>query len=241
MLTWRDLQHLIVHSSQKISPNDNGWQQNGAGLLINEKFGFGALDAKLLVDAARDPGWKTADHLHTYVAPRKEITLKYVPHYYKTLYSRIEFNPAAEDVCINKLEHVHAIVSLRLGRLSRYMGGRRTNRGKHSITLTSPSGTVSELLLQRPRDSSHFVNDYAFKEWEFMTLFNWDEDPKGTWTLKIDDHAGSPWSKKLHFSWRLKLTGTCKLTTSYWTSMSIWSLMNKKSENRDSLTEEKKS
>ncbi|XP_066921515.1 neuroendocrine convertase 1-like [Clytia hemisphaerica] len=61
-LTWRDLQHLIVHTSRKVHPSDSGWKENGAGLIVNENFGFGSLDAKALVDAARDPNWKQQTH-----------------------------------------------------------------------------------------------------------------------------------------------------------------------------------
>lgn len=226
-LTWRDLQHLIVHSARKVSPLDSGWQQNGAGLLVNEKFGFGSLDAKLLVDAARDPNWKTVDTLMTYTTPRQEIALDFIPNFFTTLHSRITFDRETTGVCINKLEHVHAIVSLRLARPSQYYSGPRSSRGKHSLTLTSPSGTVSELLLQRPRDSTQFQNDFAFKEWQFMTVFNWDEDPNGVWTLKIVDHAGSAWANKLHFSWKLKLSGTCKPKAPKWAT-THWDLLKNK-------------
>lgn len=35
-----------------------GWKRNGAGLMVNSRFGFGLLNAKALVDLA-DPGtWK---------------------------------------------------------------------------------------------------------------------------------------------------------------------------------------
>ena len=217
------MQHLIVHSSRKVSPSDPQWQRNGAGLLVNEKFGFGALDAKRLVDIAQDPGWITASKLMTHITRRKVVNLFYVRRNVRSLYSRVRFDPDVSKVCINKLEHVHAIISLRLAR-SRYMMDReqRTNRGQHSITLTSPSGTVSRLLAQRPRDHSSFADDYAFKEWEFMTVFNWDEDPKGTWTLKVTDHAGADWSRKPHFSWRLKLSGTCQKTKNYKDPASVW-------------------
>lgn len=59
-----------------------------------------------------------------------------------------------------------------------------------------------------------------------MTVFNWDEDPKGEWTLKIVDHGNSIWARKLHFSWKLKLSGTCKPKISKWPT-TYWDLFKK--------------
>lgn len=41
-LTWRDVQHLVVHTSDfgPLSQN-KGWKRNGAGYLYNSRFGFG--------------------------------------------------------------------------------------------------------------------------------------------------------------------------------------------------------
>lgn len=51
-LTWRDVQHVIVDSSQVTSPLDEGWKTNGAGKRYNHKFGFGRLDVNKMVETA---------------------------------------------------------------------------------------------------------------------------------------------------------------------------------------------
>lgn len=58
-LTWRDLQHLVVWTSE-FDPlaNNPGWKRNGAGLMVNSRFGFGLLNAKALVDLADPKVWK---------------------------------------------------------------------------------------------------------------------------------------------------------------------------------------
>ena len=49
-LTWRDVQHIIVHSARIPNPEETaGWEINGAGLHINDKFGFGVLDCSKMV------------------------------------------------------------------------------------------------------------------------------------------------------------------------------------------------
>ena len=207
-LTWRDLQHLIVHTSRKVRPSDPGWKKNGAGLSVHDSFVFGSLDAKALVDIARDPNWKTAKRRKVHETPTKYVSLYRVPRWKSEIESKITFQLSSRS-CVNKLEHVHAIVSLGLSRKSY-----SANRGKHSIKLISPQGTESNLLLQRPRDLFHSGGRaYAFREWEFMTVFNWDENPEGVWTLKIKDHSSysySSWADKTHLSWKLRLSGTCK-------------------------------
>jgi hypothetical protein len=46
MLTWRDVQHLVVWSSTIDSVRNNpGWYTNGIGLPYNHRFGFGVMDA----------------------------------------------------------------------------------------------------------------------------------------------------------------------------------------------------
>lgn len=52
-LTWRDVQHIIVETSQKTSPLDEGWKKNGAGKEFNHKFGFGKLDAMRMIEKAK--------------------------------------------------------------------------------------------------------------------------------------------------------------------------------------------
>ena len=63
-------------------------------------------------------------------------------------------------------------------------------RGDIAIRLTSPSGTTSTLLPQRPAD---FVNAEGYYEWPFMSRHFWGESPRGTWTLYLsyDSSAGS--------------------------------------------------
>lgn len=57
-LTWRDIQHLIVWTSQVYPIKSNpGWKRNGVGLLYNERFGFGLLDADKLTKWAKT--WTT--------------------------------------------------------------------------------------------------------------------------------------------------------------------------------------
>ena len=53
-LTWRDIQYLIVYTSNS-EPlvTDTNHFVNGAGLTVSHQFGFGAIDAEAMVTRAK--------------------------------------------------------------------------------------------------------------------------------------------------------------------------------------------
>jgi len=176
LLSWRDVQHLVYHTAVKTSPMDLGWKENGCGKPFNHKFGFGVLDAEKLVVQALN--W-------TNVAPQKSCHFRLnfsngdIPseHHFKLSF-KTDGCQTCKGSCkhsVHKLEHVVVNVTLKHRR-----------RGDLSIALVSPSGTLSHLLHVRPYDSS----SSGLKGWTFMTLFNWCEDPKGTWQLIFKDNKG---------------------------------------------------
>jgi furin len=42
-LTWRDMQHLVVRTARRITPNHHDWQRNGAGRWFSHYYGYGLL------------------------------------------------------------------------------------------------------------------------------------------------------------------------------------------------------
>lgn len=52
-----------------------------------------------------------------------------------------------------------------------------------NVTFFFDTGTKTVLLAERQRDKS----PYGFKDWDFMSVHTWGEDPTGTWILKIID------------------------------------------------------
>nr|CAA48730.1 LPC2 [Lymnaea stagnalis] len=171
-LTWRDMQHLTVLTSKRNSLYDsNGihhWKLNGAHLLFNHLFGYGVLDAASMVDLASQ--WRgLPERFHCKagtVSAEKEFTFG------KPLRMSIE-----SDGCfgteneVNYLEHVQAFITLR-----------STYRGCVTMYMTSPMGTTSMILSQRPNDDD---DKNGFTRWPFMTTHTWAEMSRGTWTLDI--------------------------------------------------------
>ncbi len=53
-LTWRDVQYLLVYTSNPdLLVDDGDWSTNNAGLKFHLHFGFGAVDVEAVVTRAR--------------------------------------------------------------------------------------------------------------------------------------------------------------------------------------------
>ncbi|KAG8010309.1 Proprotein convertase subtilisin/kexin type 6, partial [Nibea albiflora] len=70
-MTWRDVQHLITKTAKIPDPKEPGWNINGAGYHVHHRYGFGVLDAGLMVQQAAD---------FTTVAPQRKCTQEVTLH-----------------------------------------------------------------------------------------------------------------------------------------------------------------
>ncbi|EDO38852.1 predicted protein, partial [Nematostella vectensis] len=171
-LTWRDVQHIIVHTAKMTSPVDDGWRTNGAGLHFNHKFGFGRLDADAMVEKSRVwknvPVQRTCTGASSVTGDEKDIPVG------GSLDIQIPTGGCMGTIAeINHLEHVVLTVSFIHRR-----------RGDVSLLLTSPSGTKNEMLSTRRYDDSKEGLD----KWSFMTVHCWGENPRGFWKLNVIDN-----------------------------------------------------
>ncbi|CAL7950535.1 unnamed protein product [Xylocopa violacea] len=174
-LTWRDLQHLIVWTSEYSPLRENpGWFRNSAGFWFNSRFGFGLMNAYALVSAGSN--WttvpdKTICRVNIATTDGKKLA------YGNTKRLRFE----TEDECrsagneITFLEHVEIEVNLEY-----------SLRGALQMHLTAPSGTKVQILKPRKLDDSAA----GFQKWRFMSVASWGEDPRGSWLLDILDEIG---------------------------------------------------
>ncbi|XP_076880973.1 furin (paired basic amino acid cleaving enzyme) a [Brachyhypopomus gauderio] len=170
-LTWRDMQHLVVKTSNPNHLITNDWKTNGVGRQVSHSYGYGLLDAAAIVALAQN--W-------TNVGPQQKCVLSMVSEP-RNIANHLVISKSV-DACqgqpsfVSSLEHVQAQLSLSYNR-----------RGNLAIYLISPQGTRSTLLAPRPHDYS----SEGFNDWAFMTTHSWDEDPRGEWTLEIENVAGA--------------------------------------------------
>ncbi|XP_064106409.1 furin-like protease 2 isoform X1 [Macrobrachium nipponense] len=193
-LTWRDMQHIVVMTS-RYEPlrQEDGWFTNGVGRRVSHKFGYGLMDAGKLVELAEK--WTTVPPQHV-CQSSKDRTQKGIP----TIMGESVVAEIVTDGCagtsaeVRYLEHVQARVSLRF-----------LPRGNINIKLVSPSGTVSTLLFDRPRD----VFSEKFDDWPFLSVHFWGEKAAGTWKL-IVTNAGTRQVPRpgVLIQWQLILHGT---------------------------------
>ncbi|KAL2090314.1 hypothetical protein ACEWY4_015002 [Coilia grayii] len=187
-LTWRDVQHLVVRASRPANLKTEDWTINGVGRYVSHYYGYGLLNAAKLVGLARK--WRAVKSQrmcqHEIIQDRPLIISSHLSISWNETACRWGSNH------IRSLEHVQAQLSLLHKR-----------RGDLTITLTSPSGTPSNLLSRR-----HFDRSSArFSGWNFMTTRCWDEDPTGVWTLEIRN-VGHPHNLGMLTHLRINLYGT---------------------------------
>ncbi|KAG7476278.1 hypothetical protein MATL_G00081180 [Megalops atlanticus] len=194
LLTWRDIQHLIVRTAQRAHLIAPDWQTNGGGYHVSHLYGFGLMDAEAMVKQAE--GWTPVPAQHVCVENTNQQVRTIPPQ------RVLRVQMGASGCRPRSLHHVHYLehVVLRIT-IS------HPRRGDLSINLISPSGTKSQLLTNRLFD--HSVE--GFRNWEFMTTHCWGEKAAGNWTLEIHDSPSQPRSLrdtgKLR-EWSLVLYGT---------------------------------
>ncbi|KZS13967.1 furin-like protease 2 [Daphnia magna] len=168
-LTWRDMQHLVVFTSRPDPLHDNGWVTNGIGKKVSHKFGYGLMDASAMVTLAEQ--WTNVPPQHVCQTPADQSDRLIPSGFGQKLEVVVETDACAGSAHeIRFLEHVQCRISLRFA-----------PRGNLRIRLTSPSGTQSVLLFERPRD----VLDSSFDDWPFMSVHFWGERASGRWKLEI--------------------------------------------------------
>ncbi|XP_039291345.1 furin-like protease 2 [Nilaparvata lugens] len=169
-LTWRDMQFIVVLTS-KAAPleKENGWITNGIKRKVSHKFGYGLMDGEAMVSLAEQ--WSPVPPQHICKSQEVNEERPIDASFGSVLTATMDVN-----ACINTLnevrflEHVQCKISLRF-----------FPRGNLRMTLTSPMGTTSTLLFERPRD----VVSSNFDDWPFLSVHFWGEKVEGRWTLQI--------------------------------------------------------
>ncbi|XP_071645509.1 furin-like protease 2 isoform X1 [Temnothorax longispinosus] len=193
-LSWRDMQYLVVLTSRSEPlSNEPGWILNGVKRKVSHKFGYGLMDAGAMVNLAEQ--WTNVPPQHICKSDEINEERPIDPTYGYSLSAYMDVTGCAGSLNeVRFLEHVQCKVSLRF-----------FPRGNLRLLLTSPMGTTSTLLFERPRD----VLSSNFDDWPFLSVHFWGEKADGRWTLQIinagNRHVNSPGILK---KWQLIFYGT---------------------------------
>ncbi|KAF1413416.1 Proprotein convertase subtilisin/kexin type 4, partial [Spheniscus humboldti] len=166
-LTWRDLQHLVIRTSKPAHLQAEDWAVNGVGRKVSHHYGYGLLDAGLLVEMAK--AW-------TGTRPQRRCSVKAL-HAPRNIGSELTISTDISS-CSGRTKHIRSLEHVRVRLSLSY-----SRRGDLVIALTSPMGTTSTLLTVRPYDTSQ----QGYEDWTFMSTHFWDENPNGTWTLRLEN------------------------------------------------------
>ncbi|MBM3969278.1 MAG: hypothetical protein FJ302_05380 [Planctomycetes bacterium] len=180
-LSYRDIKHILVNTAEQNHPTDSDWVLNGAGHLVNHKYGFGAIDALAAVNAAITH--VNVDAEITVVSPTIAVNSTIPDNNLSGVSSPVN---VTEDISVEWVEvtfnTTHSV------------------RGQLEVILTSPDGTQSVLAEDRndPNDD--------YRNWLFTSARHWDESTLGTWTLQVRDLASG--TVGTFDSWQISFYGT---------------------------------
>jgi len=172
-LGWRDVQCILAETAQQVDPTDDSWTINndGAGLPVSYKYGFGLVDAEASVNLSKS--WMN-------IGPEQQLVLTSEPD----LNLLIVDDKADAPPLVHSQYLTGASPNFRIESVVLYLGLQHASRGDLKITLTSPSGTESILHpAKRPENRQLPENE----TWKLMTVRNWYENPNGEWKLSISD------------------------------------------------------
>lgn len=175
----RFAKHLLARYSDKVdltdaSPeSDGGWKTNAAGLSFNQNYGFGLINATRLVQMAPkfggvSPLWtETSGLINVNRAIPDNDTIGT-----SAQYALASTTPLEEMEVSLQFTHSHV--------------------GDLEVTLTSPRGTTSRLVMKDSGDdgSSNLDdqdNPSDHFNWTFLSNTFWGENPSGVWRVTVKD------------------------------------------------------
>ena len=163
-LSWRDVQHVLVNSSDVVDRSSNGWFTNGAGHEFNHDYGFGRINAESAVALSKT--WSNVGSEVSHSASINPDTP--IPDAGGgSISSQINIT---QDITIESIEIP--------------IESDHTYAGDLTIMLTSPQGTTAILSEGDRRDTSTLNFTFSAKSF-------WGESSQGVWTLTVEDKVGA--------------------------------------------------
>ncbi len=182
-LTWRDVQHILMFTADHNDPTDDDWTANGAGYLINHKYGFGRINAIRAVEESIS--WISAGpevSVQESSSPNLPIPDSDYTGITDTISIPSDINIEFVEIYFTSSDH--------------------PSWGDLEIILTSPEGTTSVLSKTNATVSSNT----PYSNWRFGSVRHFAESSMGDWRLTVRDaYTGDVGTFQ---SWTLKIYGT---------------------------------
>lgn len=178
-LGWRDVRLILAQSSKKIDKNDEDWKQNGSGLWVNHKYGYGLINAKATINLSKN--WINLPNEISHTVSIRSTIDPYSPYREEHFQTILQVNRI--DTNISSLESVELNIQ-----------ATHQNWSKLSISFTSPQGTTSHITEQHDCfDYGYYGKDKCkgqyLSEMTFSSARLIGENPIGKWTVHINDSS----------------------------------------------------
>lgn len=162
-LGWRDVQEILLRSATQTDPTNNEWRTNKAGFKFNPNFGAGRVNAGAAVVLATN--WANLPVMATTASEQASLSVA-IPD------NDNDGIAGSFDLSTSNLRVEQTVVTVDIT---------HANRGDLVINLVSPAGTISPLA------ELHGDTNANYTAMTFRSTFNWGEDSKGVWQVKISD------------------------------------------------------
>lgn len=163
LLGWRDVQEVLIKSSQRVQAGYGDWMWNGGGYAFHQSYGAGLLDAAAAVSTAE--AWVNLGELHTQVLEKVGLNQELQDNSINGLTLNFDFR----EFDGIRVEHVELSVDIDHSAV-----------GDLEITLISPSGMRSELAVSHIDATDNLA-------WTFMSVRHWGESSVGQWKVEVRD------------------------------------------------------
>ncbi len=205
-LSWRDIKLILAGSARQNDVSDPSWETGAVKYgsdveryRYSNKYGFGVVDAEAATELAGN--WKGVGEMRTVTASSdNELTIPDGEGEADGVPVSGLVIPDLEKITFTEFVEVELVFSC--GCLQDL-----------NIQITSPSGTMSELVRESARGPSNEEKNcvsYLRKKHRFGSAKHLGEDPSGEWTLGISDTASgdeeAEYTGTLH-SWSIRVYG----------------------------------
>lgn len=180
-LTWRDVQHILVNTSDHSTISGTS-STNAAGFQVSDRWGFGVVRADRAASLAS--AWSNVPARQTLNSPVDSPN-----------------TPIPDASALGVIRSISVPSNLYIEHVVVEFTTNHTYWGDLRITLTAPSSTVSRLAV-----ASGGWGPASSSTWRFLSTRHWGEQAQGNWTLRVVDEVAVDIGDLQ--SWRIYFYGT---------------------------------
>lgn len=189
-LTWRDAQYVSAIAAVPINEDDGEYQVTALGQKYSNKYGFGKIDAEILIKQAQ--AWKNVKPQAWHYSDVEVVDKKLSK-------PEQDSDVISSTITVSK-ESLQAMNLQRIEHVTVKVNIDSQVRGNLDVKLVSPFGVVSQLAKKRDLDTARG----GLENWTFMSVAHWGEDGLGDWKLEVSTSLSNEITVK---NWQLNFFG----------------------------------